>query len=57
MTGTRGVCIYVLMYVCIMYKEEGRICDELRGTAVFFWCFYAVRIRNVRREGGRKSVG
>lgn len=21
------------MYVCIMYKEEGRICDELGGTA------------------------
>lgn len=38
MTGTRGVCIYVLMYVCIMYKEEGRNCDELRGTAVFFFC-------------------
>lgn len=41
------------MYVCIMYKEEGRICDELGGTAVFFfWCFSMRYVSvNVRERG------
>lgn len=45
--------MYMCAYVCIMYKEEGRICDELGGTAVIFFLVfcYAVRIRNVRERG------
>lgn len=40
MTGARGVCIYVRMYVCIMYKEEERIRDEWEAQMFFFFCVY-----------------
>lgn len=39
MTGARGVCIYVRMYVCIMCKDEGRIRDEWEAQ-LFFSCVF-----------------
>ena len=51
MTGARGVCIYVRMYVCIMCKEDPW---WVGGTAGFFLCLSRyVSVRWGEREDWR----